>query len=239
VLEEDAETLALERAGLDNGSWFIQAGMGSGELGDIDHRTRPEAIELLEELTLQETEQARLGTDEADFLANEQLGAGRKKGGLAQATGHEVEHRSQVAGVVLAVAEVGLQAGELDLVGVEKDIVHPGCGLHIKMNGIAFHKGTCPGLVIDAGGLVTEEDKVKVRGANQGVGEGKEAAKAGVGGRELEGADEFLPGGGECGGPMDVLAHIQEQDQDAIIADLGQALAKGGHAIDVATFQVM
>jgi hypothetical protein len=38
---------------------------------------------------------------------------------------------------------------------------------------------------------------------------------------------------------MDVLAHIQEQDQDAIVADLGQALAKGGHTIDVATFQVM
>jgi hypothetical protein len=61
-----------------------------------------------------------LGADEAHLLADEKLGAGGEEGGLAQAAQHQVQHDGQVTGVGLAVAQMDLLAGELDLVGVEE-----------------------------------------------------------------------------------------------------------------------
>jgi hypothetical protein len=38
---------------------------------------------------------------------------------------------------------------------------------------------------------------------------------------------------------MDILADVQEDDERALVADLGQPLAESGHATGVMAFQVM
>ena len=58
-------------------------------------------------------------------------------------------------------------------------------------------------------------------------------------GRELERADEFLTGGGEGRHPVDVLADVQQKDQDTVIADPGEPLAESSDTIGVVAFQMM
>jgi hypothetical protein len=38
---------------------------------------------------------------------------------------------------------------------------------------------------------------------------------------------------------VDILAHVQEDDERALVADLGQVLAESGNATGVVAFQVM
>ena len=180
-----------------------------------------------------------MGPDKADLIADEQLDSGGKEGRLTQATRHEVKHGGEIAGIVLAVAQVGLQAGELDLIGVEKEIVHPGVRLTSEVSRKVVLKGPCPWLVIDAGRFVAQEHPVKIGRADQGTDEIEEATETAVRGREFEWADEFLTGGGEGGHPVDVLADVQQKDQDTVIADPGQALAEGQDTICVMAFQMM
>ncbi|MDY6876744.1 MAG: hypothetical protein SWK90_11160 [Chloroflexota bacterium] len=97
--------------------------MSLAELPDVGDGAGPEAVELLTQLAFQVTEEPGLGADEADLLADEEFGAGGDKGGLAQAAQHQVEHGSQVARISLTVAEMGLQASELDLVRIEEAIL--------------------------------------------------------------------------------------------------------------------
>ena len=87
---------------------MAQLGMRPGKLGYIDHGPRPEAVELLEQLALQAAQETRLGTDKADLVADEHLDTGGEKSWVAEATGHQVKHGRQIAGVVLAMAQVGL-----------------------------------------------------------------------------------------------------------------------------------
>ena len=121
-----------------------------------------------------------MGTDKADLIADQQFDPGGKESRLTQATRHEVKHSCEIAGIVLAVAQVGLLEGELDLVGVEKEIVHCGVRLPSEGGSKVVHKGPRPGLVIDAGGFVAQEHPVKVGRADQGIDEIEEATETGM-----------------------------------------------------------
>ena len=99
--------------------------MCSGKLGHIDYGSWPEAVELLEQLALQAAQETRLSTDKADLIADEHLDTGGEKSWVPEAAGHQVKHGRQIAGVVLAMAEVGLQTGQLDLVGVKEHVLEP------------------------------------------------------------------------------------------------------------------
>ena len=180
-----------------------------------------------------------MGTDKADLVADEELDPRGQKGWLAQAARHEVKHGREIAGIVLAMAQVGLLAGQLDLVGVEKEIVHSGMRLTSEGGRKVVHEGPRPRLVVDAGGFVAQEHPVKAGRADQGIDEIEEATETGRRGGELEWADEFLTGGGEGRHPVDVLADVQQKDQDTVIADPGQALAEDSDTIGVVAFQVM
>ena len=179
-----------------------------------------------------------MGADEADLLADEEFGVGGEEGGLAEAAEHEVEHGGQVSGVGFAMAEVSLLAGELDLVGVEEAVLEGGEGLSLDVCGIVVHQGACPGFVVDACWFVAEEDEGGGMFGDEVIGHVDELGEAGLGGGEAVRAYQFLAGGGASGGPVDVLADVQEDDEDAGWVQLGQALAEGGDAVGVVAFQV-
>ena len=59
--------------------------MGLAELCDVGHGAGPQAVELLAELAFEVSEEAGLGADEADLLADEEFGARGEEGWLAEA----------------------------------------------------------------------------------------------------------------------------------------------------------
>jgi len=183
VDEEDPQAIALERAGLDDGGREWQVGVGFAELFDVDHGAGPEAVELLTELAFEVAEEAGLGADEADLLADEEFIACGEEGGLAEAAEGEVKHGGQVAGVGLAMAEVSLLAGELDLIRVEEGVLH-GSGLAGEVGGVVVQEGAGPGFVVDAAWFVTEEDQRRVVLGDEGIGHLDEFGETALGGGE-------------------------------------------------------
>jgi len=237
VSEEHADTVALEGAGLDDGSRSGQAGVSLAELLEVDDGVGPEAVELLAELAFQVAEEAGLGADEADLLADEEFGAGGEEGRLTEAAEHQVKHGRQVARVGLALAEVGLLAGKFDLVGVEEAVLKGGLGA-VEKGCVVVHQGAGPGFMVDAGRLVAEEDKAWGAVGDQAVGPLDELGEAGGGRRETMGAYQFQAGGGPGSGPVGILADVQEDDEGAVQTHAGQPLAEGSDAVGVVAFQV-
>ncbi len=45
------------------------------------------------------------------------------------------------------------------LIGVEEGVLHTRRGLTVRVEGVVVHGGTSPGLVVDAGWFVAEEDQ--------------------------------------------------------------------------------
>jgi hypothetical protein len=212
--------------------------MSPAELLEVDDSAGPEAVELLAELAFQVAEEAGLGADEADFLADEEFGAGGEEGGLAEATQHQVEHGSQVTGISLAMAQVGLQTGQLDLVGVEEAVLEGRLGLAVDVRAVVVHQGPCPGLVVDAGRFVAEKHQQRVVLGDQTIGRMDKLVEASPGGGQPMGAHQFQARCGTGGGPMDVLADVQEGDQRAVEAYVSQTLAEGDDVVGIVTFQV-
>jgi hypothetical protein len=215
VSEEDAQAIPLEGAGLDDGCREWQAGVGLAELLDVDHSAGPEAVELLTELTFQVTEETGLGADEADLLADEEFSAGGEEGGLTKAPRHQVKHGSQVAGIGLAMAEVSLLAGELDLIGVEEGVLHARRSLTGKVGSVVVHEGTSPGLVVDAGRFMAEEDQQRGVLGDQSIDHLNELDEASLGRGETVRLHQFQTRSQGGGRPVDILADVQEDDQDA------------------------
>jgi hypothetical protein len=92
--------------------------VGLAALADVDDGAGPQTVDLAPQLAFQAGQEARLGADEAQFLADQVFGAGGEEGGLAQPTQGEIEHRRQVAGVGLAMAQMRLLPGQLDLISI-------------------------------------------------------------------------------------------------------------------------
>ena len=100
------------------------------------------------------------GADRTYFLAHEQVGGGRETGREAEATSQQVADGAQVNLVGLVEREGGLNAVELDLVGVDEVVEERGAGPALQVVGVADHQIASPAFVVHAGGLMAEDDQL-------------------------------------------------------------------------------
>jgi hypothetical protein len=77
------------------------------------------------------------------------------------------------------MAEMGLLAGELDLIGIEEGVLH-GSGLAGEVGGVVVHEGSGPGLMVDARWLMAEQDEGRVVLGDEGIGHLDELGEASV-----------------------------------------------------------
>jgi hypothetical protein len=224
--DEGLHDLAFERTGGERRRYH-QVGVSAGKASSVEEGVGPELIQGGQEaagvacLFLLECPQG------AHLLVNEYRGGGREVCGLTKPACQEVADRAEVQEVAFAERAPGLEAIEFDLVGIEEDVAKARRGCAIELRLVALQQLVCPVLVIDACGLVAEDDETRLVLCDESVESGRETRQALLERGELQRLGEQATIAGVEGRPVHILADVERDDEDLLRCESCGELAKG------------
>jgi len=198
-----------------------QVGVGRLVAPLVAQRTGPEPVQRAEQVHLEAEllfrQATHLAEDQAQFL----LGGGQHGVGRALAFGQQGSDGGRINRVGLATAVAAALAFGLDLVGHQEAVDQGWIGRAGEVGLVAADEGGGPGIVVNARGLVAEDDLVVSATGQPGVKVRRERLEAAGEGLQLRGRQDIGAGRGAGVDNMHILADVEGNHKLALRRNAG------------------